>query len=53
MVTSDEKLTQMRDPLFVIATAIEIIKLQPIDESIKPEIKRIESALDNISKIIR
>lgn len=52
MVTSDEKLTQMRDPLFVINAALEIIKLKPIDESIKPEIKRIESALNNINKII-
>lgn len=52
MATCDEKLVSMRDPLFVINTSLEIIKHQSADESIQPEIKRIEMALDKINKIL-
>lgn len=48
-----EKITEMRDPLFVISTALKIIKHQSADEKLSPEIKRIETALDKIEKIIQ
>jgi len=47
-----KKLTDLRDPLFVISTALKIIKLQSEDEKIGPEIKRIETALSKIEKIM-
>jgi hypothetical protein len=42
----------LRDPLFVIETALEIIKQRSSDDKIKPEIQRIETALTKIEKII-
>lgn len=47
-----KKLTDLRDPLFVISTALKIIKLQSEDEKIGSEIKRIETALNRIEKIM-
>lgn len=52
MTQCDEKLISMRDPLFVIGASLEIIKHQSADKSIQPEIKRIETALEKINKLI-
>lgn len=52
VTTCDEKLISMRDPLFVISASLEIIKHQSDDKSIQPEIKRIETALDKINKML-
>lgn len=48
-----KKLTELRDPLFVISTALKIIKHQSEDKKITPEIKRIETALSRIEKIMQ
>ena len=48
-----KKLTEIRDPLFVISTALKIIKHQSEDEKLSPEIKRIEMALSKIEKIMQ
>ena len=48
-----KKLTEMRDPLFVISTALKIIKHQSEDKKITPEIERIETALSRIEKIMQ
>ncbi|MEM2160697.1 MAG: hypothetical protein QXN55_07075 [Candidatus Nitrosotenuis sp.] len=42
----------IRDPLFVITTSLEIIKHQAKDDSLQPEIQRIEKALEKICKLI-
>ncbi len=47
-----EKLTELRDPLFVISASLKIIKHQSADEKLSPEIKRIETALNKIEKIM-
>jgi hypothetical protein len=44
---------KIRDPLFVIETALQIIKNRSNNEDIKPELKRIESALTRIEQIIK
>lgn len=44
--------TNIRDPLFVIATSLEIIKHKSNDKSIQTEVKRIENALEKIGKIV-
>jgi len=48
-----KKITDLRDPLFVISTALKIIKHQSEDKKITPEIERIETALSKIEKIMR
>ncbi|WP_157832504.1 hypothetical protein [Candidatus Nitrosotenuis chungbukensis] len=48
-----EKLTELRDPLFVISTSLKIIKHQAADEKLNPEIKRIETALNKIERIMQ
>ncbi len=48
-----KKLTELRDPLFVITTALKIIKHQSEDKKITPEIERIETALSRIEKIMQ
>ncbi|MBI5145960.1 MAG: hypothetical protein HZA84_01935 [Thaumarchaeota archaeon] len=48
-----EKLTELRDPLFVISTSLKIIKHQSADGKLSPEIKRIETALNKIEKIMQ
>jgi hypothetical protein len=48
-----KKLTEIRDPLFVISTALKIIKHQSEDKKITPEIERIETALSRIEKIMQ
>ncbi|WP_158507466.1 hypothetical protein [Candidatus Nitrosotenuis cloacae] len=53
MIQSDEKITKMRDPLFVIETSLEIIKQRSADDKIQPEIKRIESALTRLEQIMK
>lgn len=50
---TDEKIVKIRDPLFVIETALAIIKNRSSDEQIRPELKRIESALTKIEQIIK
>ncbi|CDI05885.1 hypothetical protein [Candidatus Nitrosotenuis uzonensis] len=53
MTQTEEKITMMRDPLFVISASIQIIKQRKSDEQIDMEIKRIQSALDKIGKIMQ
>ncbi|AJZ75112.2 hypothetical protein SU86_000450 [Candidatus Nitrosotenuis cloacae] len=53
LIQSDEKITKMRDPLFVIETSLEIIKQRSADDKIQPEIKRIESALTRLEQIMK
>ncbi|CAE6497141.1 MAG: hypothetical protein QXE84_04140 [Candidatus Nitrosotenuis sp.] len=53
MTQPEEKLTMMRDPLFVISASIQIIKQRKSDEQVDMEIKRIQSALDKIGKIMQ
>jgi hypothetical protein len=48
-----DKLTELRDPLFVISASLKIIKHQSVDEKLSPEIKRIETALGKIEKIMQ
>ncbi len=48
-----DKLTELRDPLFVISTSLKIIKHQSVDKKLSPEIKRIEAALNKIEKIMQ
>lgn len=48
-----KKLTELRDPLFVISASLKIIKHQSADTKLSPEIKRIETALSKIEKIMR
>jgi hypothetical protein len=50
---TDEKIVKLRDPLFVIGTALAIIKNRSSDAQIQPELKRIESALTKIEQIIK
>ena len=52
-LSEDEKIVRLRDPLFVIETSLEIIKNRSSDDKIRPELKRIESALARIGKIIK
>jgi capsule polysaccharide export protein KpsE/RkpR len=52
MSGADDKITQLRDPLFVINTSLEIIKNRSSDEKINPELQRIKAALEKIDKII-
>jgi len=52
--TESKKLTEIRDPLFVISASLKIIKHhQTTDQKLSPEIKRIETALNKIEKIIQ
>lgn len=51
--SESEKLTELRDPLFVISTALKIIKHQSAGKKLSPEIERIETALNKIEKIMR
>jgi hypothetical protein len=53
LANTDDKMTLLADPLFVIATSLEIIKHLSGNEKIVPEIKRIESALTKIGQIIK
>ena len=48
-----KKLTELRDPLFVISASLKIIKHQSPDTKLSPEIKRIETALSKIEKIMQ
>lgn len=48
-----KKITEMRDPLFVITTSLKIMKQQSTDSELNPEIKRMETALNRIEKILR
>lgn len=48
-----KKITELRDPLFVITTSLKIMKHQSTDSELNPEIKRMETALSRIEKIIR
>jgi hypothetical protein len=47
-----DNLSSIRDPLFVIEASLEIIKHHSTNESIALEVKRIENALEKISRII-
>ena len=53
MLHSDDALTKMRDPLFVIGTSLEIIKQRSSDNKIQPELKRIEGALLKIESLLK
>jgi hypothetical protein len=53
LTQAEEKLIMMRDPLFVINASIQIIKQRKSDEQVDMEIKRIQSALDKIGKIMQ
>jgi hypothetical protein len=48
-----KKLTELRDPLFVISTSLKILKHQSEDAKLGPEIKRMETALSKIEKIMQ
>ena len=48
-----KKLTELRDPLFVISTSLKIIKHKSAETKLSPEIKRIEAALNKIEKIMQ
>jgi hypothetical protein len=48
----DEKLMKIMDPLFVILASLEIMKHRSKEGDIRPEIDRMESALNKISQII-
>jgi len=52
MSQADDKITQLRDPLFVINTSLEIIKSRSTDDGINPELRRIKAALEKIDQII-
>jgi|GEM_PF-2788183 len=52
LIECKEKLTQMRDPLFVINTSLEIIRQRSSDKTIAPEIQRIQLALSKIDQIM-
>lgn len=47
-----KKLTELRDPLFVLSTSLKILKHQSTDTKLNPEIKRMETALNKIEKIM-
>lgn len=53
MNSTVDKMAQLRDPLFVISTSIEIIKQRSGDAPVETEIKRIRSALAKIEQIIQ
>lgn len=48
-----KKLTELRDPLFVISASLKIIKHQSADTKLSSEIKRMEAALSKIEKIMQ
>lgn len=49
---TDNAPPNIRDPLFVISTSLEIIKHKSNDKSIHAEIQRIEKALKKICKTL-
>lgn len=53
MSSTNEKMTQIRDPLFVIGASLEIIRQRANDSTVEPEIQRIKSALAKIEQIIQ
>lgn len=53
MTKADEKITKLRDPLFVIETSLQIIKNRSSDKTITPELERIENALTKIEQIMK
>ena len=48
-----KKITELRDPLFVISASLEIMKRQSTGSELDPEIKRMETALNRIEKIMQ
>jgi hypothetical protein len=48
-----KKLTDLRDPLFVLSASIKIMKHQSADKKLSPEIERMEAALCKIEKIMQ
>lgn len=53
LIPSEEKITMLRDPLFVISASVQIMKQHKSETQIESEIKRIQSALDKIGKIMQ
>jgi len=53
LASSDEKLTRLREPLFVIGLSLEIIKQRSSDAQVHLELKRIGDALTKIEQIIK
>jgi hypothetical protein len=53
LAATDEKLTRIRDPLFVIELSLEIIKQRSSDERIKADLQRIGTAVTKIEQIIQ
>jgi hypothetical protein len=53
LASTDEKLTRLRDPLFVIGLSLEIIKQRSSDTEVQSELKRIGDAMTKIEQIIQ